>query len=121
VHPFRERAFYLLLWRAILATIIAIVMMATRSVTLGTALLIGANVALLFAVGLVAWKSLLDVNRIAQTEAWRSLQPEERPAGEAGRRWAFNCLEELTLRFAKVSSAVAIALAGTAFVMSADQ
>jgi len=47
--------------------------------------------------------------------------PGERPAGKAGRRWALNSLEELALRFAKAASAVAIALAGTALVVSADQ
>lgn len=73
----------------------------------------GANVALLFSVGLIAWRSHLDEERIVRTEAWRALAPEERPAGEAGRRWALNSFEELALRFARASSAVAIVLAGT--------
>ncbi len=94
--------------------------MATRSFGLAAAFLIGANVALLFSVGLIAWKSQLDEEHIVRTEAWRALRPEQRPAGEAGRRWAESNLEELALRFAKASSAVAIALAGTALVMSAD-
>jgi hypothetical protein len=121
MHPFIEKAFFLLLWRAILTTIVAIVLMATRSFGLAVAFLIGANVSLLFSVGLIAWKSQLDEERIARTEAWRALRPDERPSGQAGRRWALNNLEELTLRFAKASSAVAIALAGTALVMSVDQ
>jgi hypothetical protein len=120
VNPFSEKAFYLLVWRAILATLIAVVLMVTRSFELAAAFLIGANVALLFSVGLIAWKSQLNEEHIVRTEAWRALGPEERPAGEAGRRWALNNLEELALRFAKASSAVAIALAGTALVMSAD-
>lgn len=121
MHPFSEKAFYLLVWRAILATLIAVVLMATRSFELSAAFLIGANIALLFSVGLIAWKSQLDEQQIVRTEAWRALGPKERPAGEGGRRWALNCLEELTLRFAKASSAVAIAMAGTALVMSAEQ
>lgn len=120
MHPFSEKAFYLLVWRAILAALIAVVLMVTRSFELAAALLIGADVALLFSVGLIAWKSQLDEEHIVRTEAWRALRPGERPAGEGGRRWALNCLEELTLRFAKASSAVAIALAGTALVISAD-
>ena len=120
MHPFREKAFYLLLWRSILAALIAIVLMATRSFGLAAAFLIGANVALLFSIGLLAWRSQLDEEHIVRTEAWRALGPDERPAGEGGRRWALNNLEELTLRFAKASSAVAIALAGTALVISAD-
>jgi hypothetical protein len=121
MHPFSEKAFYLLVWRAILATIITVVLMVTRSFELAAAFLIGANVALLFSVGLIAWKSQLDEEHIVLTEAWRALQAGEQPAGEAGRRWAVNNLEELTLRFAKVSSAVAIALAGTALVMQYKQ
>lgn len=120
MHPFSEKAFYLLVWRAILVAIIAVVLMATRSFEFAAAFLIGANVALLFSVCLITWISQLDDERIVRTEAWRSVQPEERPAGEAGRRWALNSLAELALRFAKASSAVAIALAGTAFVILAD-
>ncbi|MGA7407715.1 MAG: hypothetical protein WBW67_23455 [Pseudolabrys sp.] len=121
MHPFSEKAFYLLVWRAILATIITVVLMVTRSFELAAAFLIGANVALLFSVGLIAWKSQLDEEHIVLTEAWRALQAGEQPAGEAGRRWAVNNLVELTLRFAKASSAVAIALAGTALVMQYKQ
>lgn len=117
VHPFSEKAFYLLVWRAILAALIAVVLMVTRSFELAAAFLIGANVALLFSLGLIAWKSQLDEQHIVRTEAWRTLGPKERPAGAGGRRWALICLEELTLRFAKASSAVAIALAGTALVV----
>ena len=120
VHPFIEKAFYLLVWRAILVTLIAVVLMVTHSFELTAAFLIGANVALLFSVVLIAWKSQLDEAHIVRTEAWRALRPGERPAGEAGRRWALNNLEELTLQFAKASSAVAIALAGTVLVMLAD-
>jgi hypothetical protein len=116
VHPFIEKAFYLLVWRAILVTLIAVVLMVTHSFELTAAFLIGANVALLFSVVLIAWKSQLDEAHIVRTEAWRALRPGERPAGEAGRRWALNNLEELTLQFAKASSAVAIALAGTVLV-----
>jgi hypothetical protein len=119
VHPFSEKAFYLLVWRAFLVALIAVVLMV--SFELGVAFLIGANVALLFSVGLIAWKSQLDEKQIVRTEAWRALGLKERTAGEAGRRWALNSLEELALQFAKASSAVAIALAGTALVMSADQ
>jgi hypothetical protein len=58
--------------------------------------------------------------RIVRTEAWRTLRLDERPAGEGGRLWALNNLEELTLRFAKAASAVAIALAGTALVIPVE-
>lgn len=121
MHQFSEKAFYWLAWRAILVALIAVVLMATRSFGFTAAFLIGANVALLFSVCLIAWICQLDDERIVRTKAWRLVQPEERPAGEAGRRWALNSLAELALRFAKASSAVAIALAGTALVILAEQ
>jgi len=39
-----QKAFYLLVWRAWLAMLVAIVLMATRSLDLAIAFLIGANV-----------------------------------------------------------------------------
>lgn len=116
--PFRDTAFYLLLWKAILAVIAAAVLMATRSVDLTAAALIGANVALLFSLGLIAWTSLLSEERIVRTEAWRTLPSNQRPAGMAGRRWARNCLKETGLRFAEAASAVAIALSASALVLA---
>lgn len=120
MHPFVEKVFYLLVWRAILAGLMAFALIAWRNFEFAGAFLIGANTALLFSIGLLAWKSHLNEERIIRIEAWRTLSPRQRPAGQAGRRWAFNHLEELTLRFAQASSAVAIALAGTALAMSAD-
>jgi hypothetical protein len=118
---FTEKAFCLLVWRAILAALIAAVLMITRTVELAAAFLLGANIALLFSVGLIAWTSQLDEEQIVRTEAWRMLGPEEQPAGRAGRRCALANLEEMALRFAKASSAIAIALTGAVLVLSADQ
>lgn len=81
MHPFSEKAFYLLVFRAILAALIAVVLMATRSSELGAAFLIGANVALLFSVGLIAWKShhpdrglaRVDAGGAARGKGWPSL------------------------------------------------
>ena len=79
VHAFSEKAFYLLLWRAILVALIGAVLMVTRSFELTAAFLIGANVALLFSVSLIAWKSHLDEKQIVRTEAWRALAPRSGP------------------------------------------
>ena len=68
MHPFSEKAFYLLIWRAILVALIAVVLMVTRSFELAAAFLIGANVALLFSVSLIAWRSHLDEEHIVRTE-----------------------------------------------------
>ena len=121
MNEFNEKAFYLLVWRAVLVALVGAVLIVTSTVEVTAALLVGANVALLFSVGLIVWTSQLDEDRIVRTEAWRTLMPEERPAGKSGRFCALNYLEEIAFRFAKASSAVAIALTGAVLAISADQ
>jgi len=120
MNEFNEKAFYLLVWRAVLVTLVGLVLIVTRTVELATALFIGANIALLFSVALIAWTSQLDEEQIVRTEAWRMLMPGEQPAGPVGRQCALNNLAEMAFRFAKASSAVAIALTGTVLAISAD-
>src|SRR5262245_5296254 len=121
MNEFNEKAFYLLVWRAFLVALVAAVLIVTRTTELATALLVGANIALLFSVGLIVWTSRLDDEQIVRTEAWRTLMPEERPAGKSGRVCALNCLEEIALRFAKASAAVAAALAGAVLAIFVEQ
>ena len=102
------------------AALIAVVLMATSRITLGPALLVGAHVALVFSLGLIARAIRLDDDRIARVWAWRMLAPRERPAGLPGRRWARNYLQEIKLRFAKAASVVAIALAALALVLASE-
>ena len=59
VSQFREKLFYLLLWRAILVALFALVLSATRCLDLRGALLTAANVALLFSLGLIVWSGLV--------------------------------------------------------------
>ena len=115
--PFRENAFYLLAWRAFLVALIALALIVTRSFELAAAFLIGANVALLFSLGLIVWSERLTEQRIVWTEAWRMLKPSQRPAGRAGRRWALSCLSDVALRFAQVVSVLAIALSASALML----
>ncbi len=116
INPFRDRAFYLFAWRAWLAGLVGIVLVA-RGDAPGVSLLIGANVALIFAVALSIYACWLTEERIARTEPWRAIAPRERPAGYAGLRWARNYLAELALRFAKGASAAAIALCAMALLL----
>ena len=112
--PFRENAFYLLAWRAFLVALITLALMISRSFELAAAFLIGANVALLFSLGLIVWSERLTDERIVWTEAWRMLKPSQQPAGQAGRGWAHSCLSNVALRFAQVASVLAIALSASA-------
>lgn len=116
---FTETAFYLLVWRAFLVALIVVVLMVSRRFEFAATCLIGANVALLFSLALVAWTSRLDDNCVMRTEAWRLSPPSQRPAGRAGRCWARGILGELALQFAKGSAMVAIALSAAALLISA--
>jgi hypothetical protein len=120
MEPFRDNVFYLLLWRAILAALIGLVSMATCRLGPAATTLIGANVALLFSLGLMASLQWSAGQRIVWTKAWRMLPANRRPAGQSGRRLARDCQQDLTLRFAQGASAVAIGLSASALVLAND-
>jgi len=84
------------------------------------AFLVGANVALLFSLGLIVWSRQLTDERIVRTEAWQMLEPSQRPAGIGGRRLACRDLSDVALRFAKAASAVAAALSASAIVFATE-
>jgi hypothetical protein len=117
---FRDNVFYLLLWRSIIVVLVTLVVATTRCLELRGALLIGANAALLFSLGLIAWSELLGGDRIIWTKAWRMLRPDERPAGVAGRTVAYDCLRGLALRFAEGASVAAAALSASALLLASD-
>ena len=114
---FCNNAFDLLVWRAILAAMIAVVLMATSGLSLALALLVGAHVAFAFSLGLMIWAGRLNDDGIVRVKAWRMLPPGEGPTGSAGRRAARNYLTETTLRFAGAAAAAAIGLAALALVL----
>ena len=116
--PFGDKAFYLTVWHALLAGLVALVLMVLYSAEPAVAFLIGANVALLFALALMLRARQLTADRIERSEPWRALNPSERPAGAPGRRWAARTFEELLLRFAKGAAGAAIALAGSALALA---
>ncbi len=118
--PFRETAFGLLVWRAFLTTLLTVLMTILARLDFSVALLAGANMALLFSLGMVAWSQTLSDERIVLTKAWRVLSPGERPAGLGGRRCACSLLRDEALLFAKAASAVAAALSAFAFVFAGE-
>jgi len=79
---------------------------------------IGANVALVFAVCMILRAVCLRDESIERTEAWRILQPQERPAGNAGRRLARDELQDVLLRFAKAAAGAAIILYAASLTVS---
>lgn len=112
---YRDTAFYLAVWYAVLTALGAILLISLNDVALATGLLIGAKFALLFALILMAWIGSLTDRRILRGQFWRTLPPQKRAAGEAGLRMARSALEVTWLRFAKGAAAVAIVLAALAY------
>lgn len=117
---FRDGVFYLFVWRAFLVGLGALVSMITQSASLDAALLIGANIALLFALALMVQASRMSDARLVRSEPWRILPASHRPGGAAGRRIACNYLHTTSLRFAKGASVVAMIFSASALLVASD-
>jgi hypothetical protein len=118
----RETAICLTLWYAVLTVIIAVLAIALHDLDRSASLLVAANVALLFALVLMARAGRLTDRNVMRGQFWRTLAPQERPRGEAGARIARRALHETWLKFAKGAAAVAVVLSSLAFVSNgADQ
>ena len=85
----RETAFCLALWYAVLTVIIAVLLDGDQPISaFGVPFLVAANVALLFALVLIAWAGRLTDSNVVRGQLWRILPPTMRPRGEAGARIA---------------------------------
>jgi len=113
---FRETAFYLTAWHAFLATLVTILLIVINDFEPPTALLIAANLTLVFALVLIARARRLTEQRIARGKLWLALPPNRRPAGDAGLRMARHVLEVTWLRFARAAAALAIVLSALAYL-----
>jgi len=118
VGAFRRFAFAAAARDAGFVALAAATLMLAFSFAPALSLSIGANIALGFAVGMVLRAACLSDDGIERTEAWRILQPQERPAGDAGRRLARDELQHVLLRFAKAAAAAAIILYGASLAVS---
>ena len=111
---YRETAFYLAVWYAILAALGAVLLIALNDVGPAFGFLIAANSALLFALVLTVLVGRLSDRRITRGQFWGALPAHMRQSGEASRRMARRAAEQTWLRFAKGAAMVAIVLAGLA-------
>ena len=116
MREFHRIAFFLLVWRSFLAVLITIVVTVLHGFEPAASFRIAAGAALLFSLGLILHAVVLTDDRIVRTEAWREFGSADQSAGAPGRQCARNILRELSLRFAKASSAIAIAFASLALV-----
>lgn len=111
---FRSTAFGLSIWYAFLATLAAALLVSLNDVEASTAFLVGANVALIFALVLIAKVRSLSDGAVVQA-LWRSLPAHARPHGEAGQRMAQSTLAETWLRFARGAAVIAMVCCALAY------
>jgi len=101
VDEFRRSVFYEGVWRALLACLACAILTICFSASARTSLLIGANVALIFAFLMMLYASQLSEGRYARVREARVRNP----------------LDTAPLKFAQGGAGVAIALAGSALVV----
>src|SRR5690242_10725451 len=101
MESFRDSAFYLMVWQSFLAVLGAVLLIVLNDIDPATALLIAANLALIFALVLMIRASRLDERQVVHTSCWHTVPARRRPPGEVGPRLARAALEEVWLRFAK--------------------
>jgi hypothetical protein len=81
---FRETAFCLTLWYALLTLLVAVLAIALYDLDALTALLAAATVALLFALVLMARAARLTEHTVTRGQFWRTVPPRNRPPA----KWA---------------------------------
>jgi uncharacterized membrane protein YozB (DUF420 family) len=107
---FRETAISLTFWYAFLALLVGLLLIVLNDLDAHAACLAGADIALLFALGLIMKSRALNEESIVRGQFWHALPSNKRPASEGGRRMAQSMLERVWLHSAKGAAAVAIAL-----------
>ncbi len=117
MEEFRRLAFGDTLWHATLAILWGLVLAICYSANVASALLISANVALIFAVGLMIYAGRLTDDEIEQTNPWRRLRMHERLTRMPERRSARDYFELVMLKFARAGAAAAIVLSGAALLV----
>ena len=115
--PFTRFAFFTVARDAGFVALAAMLLMLAYSFEPALAFKIGATVALIFSVGLLARACFLTEERLERSEAGARCRTDERPAGEDGLTLGRRAVRELLLlRFAKGASGIAGLLYGSALV-----
>jgi hypothetical protein len=118
MNPFTRFAFFTVARDTAFVTLAAMVLMLACSFRPALSFEVGATVALIFAIGLLARAYFLTDERLQRSEVWRALPEEQRPLGDEGRRWARGYFELLLLHFAKGASGFAGLLYVSALVLA---
>lgn len=113
----RETALGLTIWYAFLAILCSLLLIILNDLDPPVALLAGANIALLFAFGLIMKARGLSEHSIMRGHFWHTLPAHDRPRGERGRRMVSSALQQTWLQFARGAAAVAIVLCVAAYMI----
>lgn len=116
--PYARFAFFTLARDSLFVALAASLLMVAFSFEPPLAFEIGASVALIFSIGLIARGYFMTEERFRRSEVWRSLTADERPAGDFGPKLAKEHFQILLLRFAQGASAVAALLYASALLLS---
>ncbi|AXK81619.1 hypothetical protein DW352_14485 [Pseudolabrys taiwanensis] len=116
--PCARFAFFTLTRDSLFVALAGLLLMTAFSFEPPLAFEVGASVALVFSIGLLARSYFMNEERFRRSEAWRALTPDERPAGDTGQQFAREHFETLLLRFAQGASAVAALLFASALLLS---
>ncbi len=101
MNPFARFAFFIVARDSGFVTLAAMVLMLAFSFEPAWSFEVGATVALIFAVALLARVYFLTEARLERSEVWRALPEDQRPPGVEGKRWARGYFELLLLRCAE--------------------
>ena len=112
---YRETAFYLTLWYAVLTALGAVLLIALNDVALATAFLDRRQRRAAVRPRPDGRVGRLTDRHITRGQFWRTLPPQSAPPGEPACAWRAARCEETWLRFAKGAAAVAIVLSGLAY------
>ncbi len=98
------------------AALAAGIIMVAYSFDPPVALVLGASIALFFAIVMLLRGLFLTEDRVVSCEPWTVMQPEERPVGDDGRAFACERLGTIMLSAARHASGVAAGMFGLGLI-----
>jgi hypothetical protein len=107
---FARFAFVTVARDALFAGLAGMILMVAYSFDPALALVIGASVAMFFTAVMIFRALFLTEEKVAETDPWLVMQPDERPTGEGGLAYARDRLQTTMLAAAKNGAGVASVL-----------
>ena len=115
---FARYAFFTIARDASVSAFAAGILMIAYSFNPPLALVLGASVAMFFAGVMLVRALFLTEDRVAATEPWQVMEPDQRPIGDAGRAVACERLETMLLGAAKNAAGIASVMFGLGLLIA---